>query len=103
MFEEADEKWVATLSKEASALANAEGGQIIIGVQEDRRGKIPVAGSPDGVPVGRVTRDQLVKKVEGNLFPYLPGIRVQPVVMDSLDGRVVYVLSVPKGSTAYLT
>ena len=40
------EKYLAILSREISALANTEGGQIVIGMDEERVGKTRVGSGP---------------------------------------------------------
>jgi hypothetical protein len=100
LVEKVESLWVADLSREISAFANTEGGILVLGVQEEKVGKTRVASDPDGVPA-ELGRDQLQRKLEGNIFPYLGGIRFHRVPMASLDGRAVFVIDVPQGTTAY--
>lgn len=99
LMDKSESAWTADISKEVSALANSEGGVLVIGISEVKQGQIKIADKVDGaVDIGR---DQLQSKIEGNLSPYLPGIRVHRVHMPNLAPRVVYVVAVPQGSTAY--
>lgn len=101
MFDrEPESKWVETLSKEVSALANTEGGELILGVDEDKKSKPRLAVRVDGIPT-TVAPERLQQLIEGNVSPYLPGMRVQRVRLSAFDDRVVYVVQVPQGTTAY--
>ncbi len=100
LLDKPESAWTADLSKEVSAFANTEGGLLVLGVPEQKVGKLRVASEPDGV-AETITREQLQRKIEGNVFPYLSGIRVSRVPLSSPPGRVVFVLEIPPGSTAY--
>lgn len=100
LLDKPESEWVSDLSKEISAFANTEGGTIVLGLREVKDGKHRVAGDPDGVRAD-IGRDHLQRKVEGNVFPYLPGIRVQRIPLASTPDRVVFVFEIPQGATAY--
>jgi predicted HTH transcriptional regulator len=93
-------KWVEQLSKEVSAFANTEGGELFLGVEEDKKSKPRVATALDGVLAG-IPPERLQQLVEGNVSPYLPGIRVNRVQLPERQGRVVLIIRIPQGSTAY--
>ena len=97
---EPESKWVKELSIQVSALANTEGGDLILGVDEDKKSKPRVASVIDGVSTD-LAPERLQQLIEGNVSPYLPGIRVQRVKLSSPPDRVVFVIQVPQGSTAY--
>src|SRR5215469_244228 len=93
---------VDDLSREVSAFANSEGGDIVVGIAEQRRGKRHVAADIDeGVDPGEVSPEWLQQVIESNVSPYLPGPRVRSIPLSGREGRVAYVISVPQGSTAY--
>lgn len=94
------QKWIDQLSKEVSAFANTEGGDLILGVDEDRSSKPKVAADIDGVPA-EIGPEQLQQLIESNVSPYLPGIRVRRVQLSARADRVVFVVQIPQGSTAY--
>jgi hypothetical protein len=95
-----DSKWVEELSKQVSAFANTEGGELFIGIDEDKKSKPRVATRLDGVPSG-IAPETLQQLIEGNVSPYLPGIRVSRVPLAAQRDRVVFIIQVPDGSTAY--
>jgi hypothetical protein len=101
MFDnETESKWVAKISAKVSALANTEGGELFLGIDEDRRSKTRVASSIDGAPVA-LAPERLQQLIEGNVSPHLPGIRVHRVLLSSQPNRAVFVVQIPAGSTAY--
>jgi predicted HTH transcriptional regulator len=101
MFDnDSETKWVANISSEVSALANTEGGELFLGIDEDRKTKPRVANRLDGVPA-KLGPERLQQLIEGNVSPYLPGIRVHRVLLSSEPGRAVFVIQIPAGSTAY--
>lgn len=95
------DKWVAVIAKEVSAFANTEGGTLILGLKEEKtKDKIRVASDPDGVPNTYLT-DQIQSLIESNVSPYLSGLQVKRVPITSLKDRVVFVVTIPQGTTAY--
>jgi hypothetical protein len=95
-----ESKWIVALSEEISAFANTEGGELFLGIDEDKKSKPRVARALDGVPESLGT-ERLQQLIEGNLSPYLPGIRVQRVRLTNIPNKVVFVIQVPQGNTAY--
>jgi hypothetical protein len=100
MFDEPEKRWIANISAEVSALANTEGGELFLGIDEDKKSKPRVAIRIDGAP-SITASDRLQQLIEGNVSPYLPGIRVHRVLLGSQPNRVVFVIQIPQGSTAY--
>lgn len=102
MFERQPEsKWVESLSKEVSALANTEGGELFLGIDEDKKGRPRTATSIDGIPITILAPERLQQLIEGNVSPYLPGIRVQRIKLSAFSDRAAFVIQIPQGSTAY--
>jgi predicted HTH transcriptional regulator len=102
MFEnQSENKWIEKISEEVSALANTEGGQLFLGIDEDKRSKPRVATGIDGAPVA-LAPERLQQLIEGNVSPYLPGIRVQRVLLSKNPNRVVFVIQIPQGRRTLL-
>jgi hypothetical protein len=101
MFEnDSENKWIANISTEVSALANTEGGELFLGIDEDKKSKPRVASILDGAPA-TLAPERLQQLIEGNVSPYLPGIRIQRVLLSNQPNRAVFVIQIPTGSTAY--
>jgi hypothetical protein len=90
------------LSKEASALANTEGGTIVIGIKERKEGRARIAEKIDnGVPTSDWSPERLQAVVESNLSPHLTGIRLRTIYLDAARTHCSFVISIPQGTTAY--
>jgi hypothetical protein len=94
------------LSPAVSAFANSEGGIIVIGMDEDRDTKPRVASQLDGIAIGADNAidspEQFQQMVDSCISPFLPGLAVRRVPLSGdLQGRVVMIVHVPQGSTAY--
>ena len=103
LFKKGKAKVIEDLTREVSAFANSEGGVIVIGMRERREGETRVADDlDDGAAISEVPPEWLQQTVEANLSPYLPGIRFLPIKLSGpREARVAYVITVPKGTTAY--
>ena len=90
------------MARNVSAFANAEGGLIIIGMQENRGRPRVALELHEGVTPAEFSLEQLQHLVNFCIRPHLPGIQCHAVPLsDARAGRVAYVVSVPKGDTAY--
>jgi hypothetical protein len=95
------DKVAEDLSKQVSAFANTYGGQILLGVRETRKpprkAEAIVGLRPDSPPI-----ETLQRLVDGNVRPRVEGLRFHSVQLSGAnEGSVVYVIVVPKGSTAH--
>jgi predicted HTH transcriptional regulator len=89
------QKWIDQLSKEVSAFANTEGGDLFLGIDEDSRSSRPkVAAGIDGVPA-EIGPERLQQLIESNVSSYLLGIRVRQVRLSARADRVVFVVQIP--------
>ena len=84
----------------SSAFANTEGSDLFLGIAEDKKSKPRVALDIDGVPAA-LAAERLKDLMEGHLSPYLTGIGVHRVRLSGHHGKVVFVIHIPQGTTAY--
>ena len=98
----AGNNFLKTLSKDISAFANAEGGTIVIGMQK-KRGRPKIALNIDeGVAPKTMACEQLQHVIEESIQPKVHGIHCHAIPLsEEPDDRVAYIVSVPKGHTAY--
>jgi predicted HTH transcriptional regulator len=100
LLEEPQNSWISKLSCEVSAFANTEGGDLFLGIAEDKKSKPKVAIDIDGVPAA-LAPERLKDLIEGHLSPYLTGIGIDRVRLSEHPERVVFVIHIPQGTTAY--
>lgn len=82
---------VAELCKDVSAMANSAGGQIVYGIEEDRKTHKP-SKVDEGVTDEKVTREWLQQILTSNIHPRLQGLSVQRVLLS--ENGYGYVISV---------
>ena len=94
---------IKQLTEDVSAFANTEGGVVVIGLREGKRGKKSIAVEIDeGVDPQKVQPEWLEQIIASNISPPIPGLTVRPIPLSGdKAGRVAYVVTVPKGITAY--
>jgi hypothetical protein len=86
-------KWKSELAKSVSAMANAVGGILVIGLAEDESNR-SVAGSIDeGLTLDQVSPDQLGQALNAGILPHLAGLVIRPI--DLGQGRFAYAIEVP--------
>jgi Putative DNA-binding domain len=103
LLEQPAERIVKQLTEDVSAFANTEGGVIVIGISEGKSGKKSIAsGIDEGVDPTQMPPERLEQLIASNISPPLPGLTVRPISLSGVKaGRVAYVVTVPKGTTAY--
>lgn len=93
------EKSIEDLTRQISAFANTEGGNILIGIEEIKEGKLRIASKILGIDNDTITPEWLQQTLESNIKPYLLGLRVYRLLDES--GCILFNILVPKGKTAY--
>lgn len=90
------------LARDISAFANTEGGMLVLGMLENR-GRPRIALNLDGgIDPDVLSLDQLRHVADISIRPRLSGILCHAIPLSGeRSGRVVYVIAVPKGDTAY--
>ena len=92
--------WKEELAKDASAMANSNGGIIIYGIREKDGGNgrsiperlIPISNKD-------MSKDQLSQLLTSNIQPVIEGLEITYIPHDETCGY--YVVSIPKGTTAH--
>jgi hypothetical protein len=100
LLSEDTDRIIRQLTEEVSAFANTEGGTIIIGIRE---GKKSVASLVDeGTDPEQMPPERLEQIIASNISPPILGLTVRAIPLSGAkEGKVAYVVTVPKGSTAY--
>lgn len=87
-----DSKNVDEMCKDVSAMANSAGGQIIYGIEEDKKSHKPIRVD-DGVIDEKITREWIVQILNSRIQPRIDAVRVQRVSLSQTGHG--YVISVP--------
>ncbi len=102
LLTESLEKIAGNLSREVSAFVNTEGGVIVIGIVERTEGKSRIADHlDDGVDIRTWSSERLQQLIEGNVSPFLSGLRVRGIPLDVGKTKYAFAIYVPEGTTAY--
>jgi predicted HTH transcriptional regulator len=97
------ERIVKQLTEDVSGFANTEGGVIVVGIREGKNGKKSRGTEIDeGVDPIEMPPDQLEQLSASNISPAIPRLTVRPMALSGEKaGRVIYIVNVPRGITAY--
>lgn len=95
-----DDKSRNELSKDVSAFANSDGGVIIYGIREDSDIKhLPISIEPLDRKV--ISKEWIEQFLQGNIQPRINDITIHPIEIDGDVSKVVYLLYIPKSTTAH--
>ena len=87
------------ITKDISAMANADGGLIIYGLSENRARR-HVVDKLDPIDRSKLSKEWL-DQIISNIRPHIEGVKIYPVPLSSGVNDVAYVVEIPKGETAH--
>lgn len=93
---------IRELTKAVSAFNNGDGGVIVIGIKEAKKGNRRYADELDGgVPASEIDVTWLVQVIQSNIDPAIPDLRVSAVALScERQERVALVICIPRGKRA---
>jgi predicted HTH transcriptional regulator len=91
-----DGKGPDELCKDVSALANSTGGQLIYGIEEDKKTAKP-SKVDGGVADPKITREWIEQVLNSKVQPRMDGVRIERVDMQT--GKFGYVITVQQSQT----
>lgn len=90
------------ISKDISAFANSNGGVIIYGIREfDASDKNHLPEKIDPIQRNEISKEWLEQVTATRIQPKIEGIKIIPVTADESANTVVYVVQIPKSTTAH--
>lgn len=89
------------VTKDISAFANSDGGQVIYGIREfDEKAQKHLPEKID--PIDRtVISKEWLEQIINNIQPKIHGLTIHPISLSSSPNHVAYVVNVPKSNTAH--
>jgi hypothetical protein len=89
------------ISQDVSAMANSSGGILIYGIKEfDEDDKRHLPEKIDPISLIEFSKEWL-EQVINNIRPKINGIIIHSIAIDSMPSYVIYVVEVPKSTTAH--
>lgn len=88
-----DGKGPDELCKDVTALGNSAGGQLIYGIEEDKKTAKP-SKVDEGVKDDKITREWLEQILNSKVQPRMDGVRIERIDME--NGKFGYVIAVPQ-------
>jgi hypothetical protein len=95
-----NDKSTSELSKDVSAFANSDGGIIIYGIKEDQINR-HLPQEIDPIDRDLISKEWLEQIIQGKIRPRIDGIQIYPIEISSEPRKVVYVIEIPKSTTAH--
>ena len=89
------------MSKDVSAMANADGGQIVYGLKEAKAPGVATAVATEFWPVdgGRYTRETMEQVLRSKISPPIEGVKVHAIQVSENAADVAFVVEVPRAET----
>lgn len=87
------------ITKDISAMANSDGGTIIYGIAEDPANR-HLPGKLDPIDRTQFSKEWL-EHVASNIQPRIDSLKILPVAIPPDPNHVVYIVEVPKATTAH--
>jgi hypothetical protein len=91
--EQVNELW-----KDVTAMANSDGGQLIYGIEEDRKKGKPMRVD-DGVVDPKISREWIYQILNSKVRPRLEGVEVERIPLDDAKTKFAFVITVPQTQT----
>jgi hypothetical protein len=91
-----DESKKSEISKDVSAFANSEGGDIVYGVSEVGKPPSRFGDIDSGIDASLITPEWLEQVINSRIHPRIEGIRIKPVALKKTrPGKYAYVVHIP--------
>jgi hypothetical protein len=85
------------IAKDISSFANTQGGQIIVGVEEDKKTKEPIARHPFEIS----NWEERIEDIRHNAIkPYIEGLRIYRIKSDEQEGKGYLIVEIPESPNA---
>jgi len=89
------------ISKDVSAFANSDGGDILYGILEHEKAPCSFGDIDGGIDIHDITPEWLEQVIQSRIQPRIPGVRINPIELASTHpGRFVYAIHVPQSPDA---
>jgi len=95
-----EDKKVMEITKDVSSFANSNGGILIYGIAENPADK-HLPGKIDPVDRKGINKEWLEQIINSRIRPRIHGLKIHVITLPDDDGKLVYILEIPKGETAH--
>jgi hypothetical protein len=89
------------MSKDVSAFANSEGGDILYGVLERDKSPSSFDDVDNGIDIHDITPESVEQVIQSRIHPRINGIRINPIELrKTRQGRFMYAIHIPSSPNA---